>query len=48
MTCFGIICAGTIICSGASASQGGLDLAFALPLRDAQYCRSHLRLFDQY
>jgi len=46
ITCLGVVCAGTIICCSTSASQGGLDLAIALPLQDAQYC--DLRFFDQF
>ena len=37
---------GTNICCSTGASQGGLDLAVALPLWDAQRCR--LRLFNQH
>ena len=48
MMCLGAICAGTDTYCGASVSQGGLDLAFALPLRDVSHCRSHLRLFNQH
>ena len=44
--CIGVVCAGTDICFSTSASQGGLDLAVALPLRDAQYCDLHF--FDQF
>ena len=40
--CLGVVRAGTIIYCGASASQGGLDLAVALPLLDAQRCHLHL------
>ena len=44
--CLGVVFAGTVIYRSTSASQGGLDLAVALPLWDAQRCR--LRLSNQH
>ena len=46
ITCLGVVRAGTIIYCSASASQGGIDLAVALPLWDDQYC--DLRFFNQF
>ena len=42
--CLVVARAATIVYCSTSTSQVGLDLAFALPLRDAQRC--HLRLFN--
>ena len=35
ISCLGVICAATTVYCSTSTSQGGLDLTFALPLRDA-------------